>query len=187
MIRRGKSGLNSGSRRTKAAPNRDRCPQASPLKRFEAAPAWTATALEAEVRKRNLTNVIFKPYQARENLRNSLTVADIHIVSLDSRLEGLIVPSKFVGVIAVGRPILCLGDSAGELGQLTRESGCGIVIAEDSPATLAAAIVALAADRAEVARMGERARTLWQSRFRRSAAHAAWYEIVTKAWRGETV
>ena len=144
-------------------------------------------ALEAEVRKRNLSNVIFKPYQARENLRNSLTVADIHIVSLDSRLEGLIVPSKFVGVIAVGRPILCLGDSAGELGQLTRESGCGIVLAEDSPATLAAAIVALAADRAEVARMGERARTLWQSRFRRSAAHAAWYEIVTKAWRGETV
>jgi hypothetical protein len=65
--------------------------------------------LEAEVNKRHLTNVLFKPYQPRECLGDSLTVPDVHLISLRPSLEGLMVPSKFYGIAAAGRPVLYLG------------------------------------------------------------------------------
>ena len=43
---------------------------------------------------------MFKPYQPRERLAESLSAADVHIVSLRPELEGLIVPSKIYGIAA---------------------------------------------------------------------------------------
>jgi colanic acid biosynthesis glycosyl transferase WcaI len=58
-------------------------------------------------------NVLFKPYQARDKLSESLSVPDLHLVSLDPSCEGIIVPSKLYGIRAADRPILFLGDSDG--------------------------------------------------------------------------
>ncbi len=92
-------------------------------------------ALEARVQGLRLHNVMFQPYQPRECLHESLSLPDIHIVSLDERLEGLIVPSKFVGVLAMGRPVLWIGAANGEVGSLIRASGCGVTIPPgDAPA-----------------------------------------------------
>src|SRR5262245_8867122 len=66
--------------------------------------------LRAEVERRGLTSVQFKPYQPRALLAQSLSVADVHLVSLRPELEGLIVPSKFYGICAAGRPTLFIGD-----------------------------------------------------------------------------
>ncbi len=52
--------------------------------------------------RRHLTSVVFKPYQSRDMLSQSLSAADVHLVSLRPELEGLIVPSKFYGITAVG-------------------------------------------------------------------------------------
>jgi hypothetical protein len=52
----------------------------------------------------------------------------MHIVSLDERLEGLILPSKFVGVLAMGRPVLWIGAADGEVGSLVRAFGCGVTV-----------------------------------------------------------
>ncbi|MCB1484144.1 MAG: glycosyltransferase family 4 protein, partial [Hyphomicrobiaceae bacterium] len=48
--------------------------------------------LKAECAARGLTSVSFQPYQPRECLAQSLSVADVHLVSLRPELEGLIVP-----------------------------------------------------------------------------------------------
>ena len=68
--------------------------------------------------RRHLTSVVFKPYQSRELLSQSLSAADVHLVSLRPELEGLIVPSKFYGITAVGRPTLFIGDRDGEIARL---------------------------------------------------------------------
>lgn len=82
-------------------------------------PATVRSALRSRraCRALGLKNVMFQPYQPRERLRESLSLPDIHIVSLDERLEGLIVPSKFVGVLATGRPVLWIGRCRGRSGQ----------------------------------------------------------------------
>ena len=45
-----------------------------------------------------------RPYQPKERLGETLSVGDVHLMSLDPALEGLIVPSKFYGIAAAGRP-----------------------------------------------------------------------------------
>jgi glycosyltransferase involved in cell wall biosynthesis len=51
-----------------------------------------------------LPDVLFRPYQPRERLAESLSVADLHLVSLDPAFEGLVWPSKIYGIEAAGRP-----------------------------------------------------------------------------------
>jgi colanic acid biosynthesis glycosyl transferase WcaI len=82
-------------------------------KQFEAmAKAVKAHGLERTFR--------FRTYQERAMLPHSLTVSDVHWLSLDPELEGLIVPSKFYGIAAAGRPIVMIGDQQGEIGRLVR-------------------------------------------------------------------
>ena len=78
------------------------------------------------VENNNINNVIFKPYQPREVLNQSLSVADIHLISLRPELEGLIVPSKFFGLASIGALVLYLGDCQGEIGSIIRTHDCGI-------------------------------------------------------------
>lgn len=134
--------------------------------------------LEASARERGLTNVRFKPYQPREALRMSLTLPDMHVASLDERLEGLVVPSKFVGVIALGKPVLWLGSKSGEVGSLVLRAGAGMVVRADDGAAIAAAIRAVARDGSRVRAMAEAARALWKARFRRADAIAHWQEVL---------
>ena len=94
-----------------------------------------------EVEKRGLTDsIIFKPYQPRKELSESLGCADVHLVSLRPNMEGLIVPSKFYGVCAAGKPVIYLGSSESYIGRTIRQHNCGIVVEGDGQ-QLAAAIL----------------------------------------------
>jgi colanic acid biosynthesis glycosyl transferase WcaI len=145
------------------------------------------TALEARARSLGLQNVTFQPYQPFEQLRESLTVPDIHIVTLDERLEGLMVPSKFVGVLAMGRPVLWIGAADGEVGRLVQESGCGVTVAPGDAIELARALRGLIDDRAHggerLRSMAIAAKALWSDRFRRRNALAAWTGVIERCAR----
>ena len=84
--------------------------------------------LSGEVLKRRLTNVRMRPYQPRELLSETLGLANLHLVSLNPKLEGLIVPSKFYGIAAAGRPTLFIGAPNGEIARLIDETGCGFTV-----------------------------------------------------------
>ena len=49
-------------------------------------------------------------------------------VSLNPKLEGLIVPSKFYGIAAAGRPTLFIGAADGEIAQLIDQTACGFTV-----------------------------------------------------------
>jgi colanic acid biosynthesis glycosyl transferase WcaI len=138
--------------------------------------AW----VETRVAELGLTNVSFQPYQPLDRLALSLSVPDIHLVSLKPELEGLIVPSKFYSVLAAGRPVLFIGDPKSEMARQIAEAGCGQAFAVGVHRDLASAIRDLAAHPAKVAEMGTRARALWAERFQRKQALAAWQGVVTK-------
>ncbi len=55
------------------------------------------------------TNVVSLPYQPKEQLRNSLSAADVHLVSMGSEMVGVVHPCKVYGAMAVARPVLVLG------------------------------------------------------------------------------
>ena len=136
--------------------------------------------LEA-VRRVAPANAEFRPYAPRERLSESLSSVDAHLVSLQPSLEGLIVPSKFYGVLAVARPVLFIGAKDGELARLIGEHRCGAVVEPGDVEGLARAIRALASDPEEAAAMGRRGRELYLSRFAPEHAFAAWERVLEGA------
>jgi glycosyltransferase involved in cell wall biosynthesis len=136
--------------------------------------------LEA-VKRAASANAEFRPYAPREQLSESLSAADAHLVSLQSSLEGLIVPSKFYGVLAVARPVLFIGARDGELARILDQHRCGIVIAPGDVEGLTSAIATLARDREAAAEMGRRGREAYLAHYAPQHAFAKWERVLTEA------
>lgn len=134
--------------------------------------------LADRVARDGLGNVLFRPYQPRERLAQSLGAVDVHWVSLRPELEGLIVPSKFYGVAAAGRPVIAVAAADGEVSRLVREHGCGFVIEPGDADGMAEAILTLAGDPDSSARMGERARAMLDQHFTRAQSMQSWMELL---------
>jgi glycosyltransferase involved in cell wall biosynthesis len=103
-------------------------------------------ALEASARALQLGNVRFLPPQPRSRLSESLSVGDVHLVTLRSGCERCVYPSKLYGILAVARPVVFVGSPQCTLAQSIRQRGAGLVIPPDDPAALAAALRELQAD-----------------------------------------
>jgi len=131
-----------------------------------------------EERARGLANVVFRPYQPRARLGESLAVPDCHVVSLKPALEGLVMPSKLYGALAAGRPVLWLGAPDGEIGALLRQHDIGRQVAPGDTQALAEAVRWLADHRAESRLLGANGRALFESRFERALAFAAWDGLI---------
>src|SRR5437867_4316152 len=70
------------------------------------------------------------PYVAPEKVKASLASADVHLVSLSPRWQGLILPSKLQAAFSVGRPVIFVGAAESEIGQWITASGGGWLIRE---------------------------------------------------------
>lgn len=131
-------------------------------------------SMKQRVQTKQLDNVIFKPYQPRDQLALSLCVPDLHVISLLPALEGLIVPSKFYGIAAAGRPMLYIGDTNGELPLLIQDGQCGFSVEMHHAQEAADVILALTQDAPTCRRLGQRARILFDQQFEKSYAMKYW-------------
>jgi colanic acid biosynthesis glycosyl transferase WcaI len=135
--------------------------------------------LAHSVRERGLNHLFrFLPYQERKVLKLSLGVPDIHLVSLRPELEGMIVPSKFYGIAAAGRPTVAITASDGEIARLVRRHSCGVVVEPGAGELLADTLRGLRADPSRLAEMGRRARRMLEADFTRRHAFARWQSLV---------
>lgn len=120
----------------------------------------------------------FRTYQDRAMLPYSLGVADVHWLSLHPRLEGLIVPSKFYGIAAAGRPIVMIGDGDGEIARLLRQHRCGITITPGDAATLADTLRHWSEAPEALADMGAHARQMLDTQFTKRRALEQWSRLL---------
>lgn len=125
-----------------------------------------------------LNNVLFKPYQPRERLSESLSCADVHLVTLRPALEGLIVPSKAYGALAAGRPVVYIGDPKGEIPNLLARRRCGYTVAIGDSYGLASRLRGLSRDPALAQRLGSNGRDAYQQGFRQALALEAWAQVL---------
>jgi hypothetical protein len=120
------------------------------------------------------------PYQPRASSK-TLGVADVHLVSLNPKLEGLIVPSKFYGIAAAGRPTLFIGASDGEIARLIDQASCGFTVAPGDGKTLMDRILQLAGDPELCASMGARARAAFEQHWDKGHAVEQWAELLRQS------
>lgn len=141
---------------------------------------YRRAAIEAEIRAQRLDNVILKPLQPRELLAAALGLADIHLVSLLPPLEPFVIPSKFYGILAAGRPTLFVGDLEGEIGGILRQHRCGHAVAIGDSETLARHILDLRASPQRLSEMAAAARQLFEIDYTEGRGCREWTELLSR-------
>lgn len=131
------------------------------------------------VKTKQISNVQFKPYQPRSMLAKSLSVPDVHIVTLRPEMEGLIVPSKFYGVAAAGRPTIFLGDLDGEIARNIAAFDCGVAVEPDDVEGLVKAIQTYSDNPDLAARHGANARQMAVEHFDLKVSVQKWKALLT--------
>jgi colanic acid biosynthesis glycosyl transferase WcaI len=129
---------------------------------------------------------VFLPYQPDEDLKYSLSVPDVHWISLRPELEGLIVPSKIYGIAAAGRPIIAITAKNGEIANLVRAYDCGVIVEPGNPDELARAISNLSSNAVNREIMGRRARAMLKANFTRQHACKNWTQVIDRVTRSQT-
>lgn len=127
----------------------------------------------------NLDNILLLPFQPLERLAHSLSLGDLHFVSLRPGFEGLVVPSKTYGVLAAGRPVVYQGNPQGEIARLIREEQVGTVVPPYAPDTLEQTILTYYHRPELVRTQGERAYQLSRGRLSRSHALNRYSALLT--------
>ncbi|MEO6809090.1 MAG: glycosyltransferase family 4 protein [Isosphaeraceae bacterium] len=133
-----------------------------------------------------LDNVRIMDYFPREQLHASLSIADVHLISMRREMTGVVVPSKLYGVMAAARPALFVGPDHCEAADTIRQADCGTVVRLGDADALVDALERLAADPDEARRLGDRGRAAFLARFEREVCCADWDRMLT-ALTGETI
>jgi glycosyltransferase involved in cell wall biosynthesis len=136
-------------------------------------------ALKETAERRGLTQLFrFMPYQNEIDLPYSLSAPDVHWLSHKPEFEGLVFPSKFYGIAAVGRPIVAITSRQSELAKLVSQYQCGLVIDQGDGKTLALELKRLKAAPKVCSAMGAHARAMLSARFTRAHAINTWAQTL---------
>ena len=138
----------------------------------------TRPRIEEFVLKHGIKNVIMKPYQPRARLGDLLSLGDAHLVLVADRFEGLLLPSKFYGVMAAARPTIYIGPSASEVAQVIAEENCGFAVANGDCASLVAAIRHLQTIPGSAEAMGARGLAALERAYSTRIGCAAWQHCI---------
>lgn len=77
--------------------------------------------------EKNMDNVVFIPYQNKDDLIYSLNAADVHWCVNAKGIKGVSCPSKYYGIAAAGKPILGVLEEDTEVRLLIEETNGGLV------------------------------------------------------------
>jgi colanic acid biosynthesis glycosyl transferase WcaI len=111
---------------------------------------------ELEVAARNVPNVHFMGLRPAGELNELLNLADIHLLPQLPGAADLVMPSKLVGMLASGRPVVAAALPGSEIAAIV--SHCGVVVEPENAGAFARAISLLAADAEMRNRLGQAAR-----------------------------
>jgi glycosyltransferase involved in cell wall biosynthesis len=143
--------------------------------------------IEAYAAQHRITNFRYRDYFGREQLRHSLSVADVHLISLRAPFVGVSVPGKLYGIMASGRPALFVGPEQSESAETVLEARCGEVVDPergDGAERIVRALRAWQADPESARAAGARGRAAFLERYELAANCRAFERVIAEAWRG---
>ncbi len=133
-----------------------------------------------------LDNIRLMDYFPRDQLHASLSVADVHLITMRSEMTGIVVPGKLYGAMASGRPAIFVGPCHCESADAIRQAGCGMTVPLGDPESLVEAIATLAADPEHAAELGHRGREAFLAEHEKDGCCAQWAAMVGDLLEGPT-
>lgn len=112
-------------------------------------------------RCKGLKGVRFLDLQPAERLGEMLTAADIHLLPQRADIAESVMPSKLVGMLASGRPMIATTVEGSELARIVNR--CGLTVRPGDTKALSESIVLLAGDAGLRTRLGGQARRYAES------------------------
>ncbi len=120
------------------------------------------------------TNVTLAGFAPESALPQRLAAADIHLASLRPQWTGVVVPSKFFGSLAAGRPVIFEGSRDSAIAHWITEHQVGWVLDQSSQAAVVAALQALAGAPEKLADLQRHCQRVYRERFSRQRIIDAW-------------
>lgn len=118
-----------------------------------------------EVVSENDTNISFCDFASSDRLESRLSAADIHVISLRSEWTGMVVPSKFFGAIAAGRPVLFAGSPESAVARWIESYRLGWVLTAENVNQVADQIAAYMTTAKECATMRQHCYEVYRAHF----------------------
>jgi len=123
------------------------------------------------------TNLRFAEFAPPDKLQARLSSTDIHVVSLREGWTGLVVPSKFFGALAAGRPVLFEGDDHSAIARWIEEYKVGWVLHAENIGELAEELQDFAKSDKNKMKMFRHCHEIYRNHFSK--------QIVLEGWEGQ--
>jgi colanic acid biosynthesis glycosyl transferase WcaI len=120
------------------------------------------------------SNICFVPFASTAALEERLASADIHVVSLRPEWTGLVIPSKFFGALAVGRPVLFCGSADSGIAKWIEEYDVGWVLTPGNALEVADRLKRFAEDESSMKLLRNRCHHVYRLHFSRDAIITRW-------------
>ena len=133
--------------------------------------------VKAAKERDGLDNVRILDYFPREELHLSLSVADVHLISMRPEMTGIVVPGKLYGIMSAARPALFVGPAHCESSDLIRRSGGGFTVPFGDADGVVDALLRLRDDRELARSMGEKGREAFLAAHEMEPCCRQWYEL----------
>ncbi len=122
-----------------------------------------AVKLRLQKKYQGLSNVIWMSLQPLEMLNELLNLADVHLLPQRDNVADLVMPSKLLGMLASGRPVVTTAHTDTQVGKIV--SQCGIIALSDNDCALSEALISLASNLDERNRLGRIGRKIAEEQF----------------------
>lgn len=133
--------------------------------------------LQSDIQRKD-RNISFKDFASEKDLLQRLNAADIHLISLRSEWVGVVVPSKFFGSLAVGRPVLYAGPEDSSIALWIRKFNLGWVLTKDNIREIADELVELSKNKGKLNSLNQNAYHVYQSNFTKKKTMDEWEAIL---------
>jgi glycosyltransferase involved in cell wall biosynthesis len=124
--------------------------------------------LEAAVRDYGLTNVVFRPFVARDRFPSLLAAADVGFLTLSPKMKTPVVPGKILGYMAMGLPVLAIVNRESDAFGIVADAKCGVACRSDDLNAAEAAVREIYANRAGLKSTGLAGQTYARRNFEKS-------------------
>jgi glycosyltransferase involved in cell wall biosynthesis len=119
-------------------------------------------------------NIRIAGFAAESELEKRLGAADVHLASLQPEWTGTVVPSKFFGSLAIGRPVVFAGSPEAAISRWVKQYDVGWLLTKDNIPDVASELRKLAADRVKLRHMQERCQRVYREHFSRHHVVDEW-------------
>jgi hypothetical protein len=137
-------------------------------------------AAVADLKQSDVCSIRFVPFAPAERLLDRLAAPDVHLLSLAPNWTGLVVPSKFFGALAVGRPVVFSGSADSSIAQWIMQYQLGWVLTPENVSEVATDLVEYVRSPQRVAAMQQRCFETYHQQFSRTSSVAHMHRLLAE-------